>query len=157
MLGTGISDPHGIEGAPGSSEGLSLLDVATTLEPSKTLSNVVGMLAMGNARFTGYEIHAGDTTGSALAHPAVYFEGGADGAMSADNLILGSYIHGLFESTEACTAILEWAGLSVQESPDYREIRENAIECLADAVEDHLDLKALKQVLDLPQQWVSRG
>ena len=40
MLGKMIHDPLGLEGRPGSSPGLALLDVETTLVPSKTLTRV---------------------------------------------------------------------------------------------------------------------
>lgn len=58
---------------------------------------------------TGYEIHAGITTGPALARPAVAIaDGRIDGTISADRQILGSYCHGLFDRPEALAALLAW-------------------------------------------------
>ena len=67
--------------------------------------------------------------------------------MSEDGRILGTYLHGLFESTPACDALLGWAGLSAPQTPDYHALREAAIERLTDAVETHLDVDAIMGLL----------
>jgi len=69
MLGRAIHDPLGIEGAPGSSPGLGWLDMETTLAAEKQLRNVAGRLAIGEVPVSGYEIHAGVSTGPALERP----------------------------------------------------------------------------------------
>jgi adenosylcobyric acid synthase len=61
MLGKHIHDPYGLEGEAGSSNGLGLLDLETTLESEKQLRNAGGGLAIGDAPVSGYEIHAGVT------------------------------------------------------------------------------------------------
>jgi len=66
MLGEQVHDPLGLEGAPGSSAGLGLLAFQTRLEQEKQLRNVCGRLALEDAPVSGYEIHAGVTTGPAL-------------------------------------------------------------------------------------------
>jgi adenosylcobyric acid synthase len=147
MLGKRIHDPIGLEGDAGSSEGLALLDVETTLEHEKQLRNVSGRLAFAEAPVSGYEIHAGVTHGAALSQPAVHLSQGPDGAISDDGQILGTYLHGLFESPQACAALLAWSGLSEVRTIDYTALREAAIERLADAVEAHLDSSALSQLL----------
>jgi adenosylcobyric acid synthase len=150
MLGRTIHDPHGLESDPGSTEGLGLLDLETTLEREKQLRNVRGRLAIGDAVISGYEIHAGITQGPALAHPAVYLDtGSTDGALSGDNQILGTYLHGLFERDDACAGLIEWAGLNKPQPTDYHGVREAAIERLADAVEQYLDTTRLRSLLDL--------
>ncbi|HKQ30329.1 MAG TPA: cobyric acid synthase [Burkholderiales bacterium] len=148
MLGTAIHDPHGIEGDAGSSEGLALLDLETTLEREKQLRNVHGRLTLANADVTGYEIHAGVSAGAALARPAIRLADRDDGAISMDGRILGTYLHGLFESRAACDALLAWAGMEKPETPDYRTLREAGIERLADAVESSLDMRALMDFFD---------
>ncbi len=144
MLGTRIADPLGLEGEPGESPGLGWLDLETRLEPEKTLVNVRGHLHLEGAAVSGYEIHAGVSTGAALERPvASLVDGGtgrAEGAMSEDGQILGTYLHGLFDSADACAAVLRWAGLAVRETPDQHALRESAIDRLADAIEAHLDL-----------------
>ena len=149
MLGRRIHDPHGLEGAAGSADGLGFLDLETTLHPEKRLRNVHGRLVPGDAVLGGYEIHAGVTQGAALARPAAYLAEGPDGALSEDGLILGTYVHGLFESSAACAALLAWAGLADVRTQDYHALRAAGIERLADAVERHLDTKRLRALLGL--------
>lgn len=149
MLGQAIHDPCGLEGEAGSSAGLGLLDVETALEHGKQLRNVRGTLALDNAPVSGYEIHAGVTRGPALLRPALHLETGDDGALSDDGQILGTYVHGLFESPAACDALLAWAGLAEPGTPNYLALREAGIERLADAVEAHLDMGALAHLLGL--------
>lgn len=149
MLGKLIHDLYGLEGQAGSSEGLGFLELETTLEPEKQLRNVSGRLAIDDAVVTGYEIHAGRTTGPALGKPAVRLDQRPDGAISDDGAILGTYLHGLFESSDACRALLNWAGLCDAQTLDYHTLRETALERLADAVEQHLDTGRLLALLDL--------
>ena len=150
MLGTRIADPLGLEGAAGESAGLGLLDIATVLEAEKQLRNVTGRLLPGGARVTGYEIHAGVSSGPALEQPAVRLDDGrCDGAISADGQILGTYLHGLFEGPEACAALLRWAGLDAVQTVDYHALREREIERLADLVEMHLDTPRLRALCGL--------
>lgn len=143
MLGEAIDDPLGIEGTPQSHEGLGLLALSTTLKESKELSNKVGRLSFDDAVVTGYEIHAGKTTGKALANPALILEGQPDGAISVDNQIFASYLHGLFDSSEALVALLAWAGLKSLEPFDINKQREEQLERLADAIEESLDIDHL--------------
>ncbi|HEX5336963.1 MAG TPA: cobyric acid synthase [Gallionella sp.] len=148
MLGTAIHDPHGIEGEPGSSAGFGYLDFATTLEPHKQLRNVQGTLARDSALVSGYEIHAGISSGNALQRPfARLADGRDDGAISADGQIMATYLHGVFESPQACAALLGWAGLQAPQAFDYRALREQNLERLADALDAHLDMPRIMQLL----------
>ena len=146
MLGKHIHDPYSLEGEAGSSDGLGMFDLETTLARDKQLRNVRGTLALAHAPVTGYEIHAGATTGPALARPAVHLEDRSDGALSDDGQILGTYLHGLFESLPACTALLAWSGLDDAQTIDYHAQREASIERLADAVAAHLDTARLRSI-----------
>ncbi|WP_122690843.1 cobyric acid synthase [Pseudomonas viridiflava] len=150
MLGEQMHDPLGLEGAAGSSPGLGLLAMSTVLEAEKQLRNVRGRLTLEDAEVSGYEIHAGVTTGAALEQAAVRLDDGrCDGAQSADGQILGTYLHGLFESPAACSALLRWAGLRDVQEVDYHALRERDIERLADLVEKHLDGTLLRQLCGL--------
>ncbi|CAH0992391.1 Cobyric acid synthase [Sinobacterium norvegicum] len=143
MLGQAIHDPEGIESAPGSSRGLALLDIETTLEQHKQLKQVTGTLFNG-AAISGYEIHAGMTTGSDLNKPAVKLDNGTDdGVISADQQIFGCYLHGLFDHPEACEALLKWAGINEVETIDYDARREHDIDRIAASVDEHLDMERI--------------
>ncbi len=144
MLGRRLHDPQGLEGVPGSVDGLGYLDFETTLEAAKQLRQVRGTLAEGGAAIAGYEIHMGVTEGPALARPAVQLDDGrADGAISPDGQILATYLHGLFDAPEACRALLAWAGVRDAQAQDYGALREASLERLADTCEAHLNLAAL--------------
>lgn len=150
MLGEQVHDPLGLEGPAGSSAGFGLLAFETQLEQEKQLRNVSGRLGLENAPVSGYEIHAGVTSGPALENTAVHLDDGRlDGAQSVDGQILGTYLHGLFESPHACGALLRWAGLADVQSVDYHALRERDIERLADMVEKHLDTAHLRALCGL--------
>ena len=144
MLGRQLHDPRGLEGDAASIAGFGLLDCETELEPEKQLRNVAGTLALpGSPRVAGYEIHMGVTRGAALARPAAILDGKPDGAISEDNAILGSYCHGLFDTPEALSALLAWAGLAAPQAVNFAARREADLERLADAVEGAMKLDLL--------------
>jgi adenosylcobyric acid synthase len=143
MLGKSVHDPDGIEGEAGSAAGLAYLEMETTLGENKTLRQVSGTLIGSGAEISGYEIHAGISSGSALDTPFAELGGHIDGSRSADGQIIGSYVHGLFDNSETRDQILRWAGLSNIEALDYADIIESNIERLADCLEAHLNIEAL--------------
>ncbi|UQN12099.1 cobyric acid synthase [Methylococcus capsulatus] len=147
MLGQAIHDPAGLEGPPGSSPGLGLLDFETTLELEKQLRTVSGILVLEGATVSGYEIHAGVSSGPALERPACRLERGAEGALSDDGQILGTYVHGLFDEPEALTALLRWAGLPQPRVFDVRLERERGIDRVAAAVEAELNMELIMDLL----------
>lgn len=147
MLGSALHDPLGLEGSAGSSPGLNLLDFETTLAAEKHLSNVEGRLTLGNASVHGYEIHAGISHGRALDRPVCLLRDKVDGAISEDGLILGSYVHGLWDEPEAQSALLQWAGWETPSPMDIRDVRDQSIERLADCMENHLDMEAITRLL----------
>jgi adenosylcobyric acid synthase len=139
MLGRTVADPHGVEGAPGVSQGLGLLDIDTELTREKRLEQVSGRCAFADAVVSGYEIHMGTSHGEALARPAFYLGDRPEGARSADDQILGSYLHGLFDTPQACAALLRWAGLDSNASVDLAQLREDSLDRIADAARPLLD------------------
>jgi len=145
MLGRTIADPGGFEGTSGESHGLGLLDLETVLEPNKQLRNISGVLTLeGAAPLRGYEIHMGVSRGRALEKPSAILDGTrADGAVSSDGQILGTYVHGLFEAPMACASLLKWAGLANPEVIDYMAVRDRSIDRLADCLESCLDITAI--------------
>ncbi len=147
MLGRSIADPHGIEGAATTVAGLGLLDIDTVLTATKTLERIEG-IAKG-ARFEGYEMHMGATTGGDLRRPVGHrSDGSAEGATSADGLVHGSYVHGLFGLAEQRAAWLARLGVDAV-GPDHAASIDAALDAIAATLERHLDLDAM---LDLAQR-----
>lgn len=147
MLGSLIDDPLGLEGVAGAEPGLGLLAMATELRAQKQLRNVIGRLRLDHAEVSGYEIHAGISEGEALENPLVLLDDDrADGALSDDGQVAGTYLHGLFESPAAQQALLGWAGLRAAQGVDYAAMRERDLDRLADLVEQHLDTAALREL-----------
>jgi adenosylcobyric acid synthase len=148
MLGRVLHDPAGIEGPPASVAGFGWLDMETTLEAEKRLANVQGTLTLaGTPAMRGYEIHMGISRGPALDRPAVFLAGRPEGARSADEQILGTYCHGLFDHPEGQRALLTWAGARELAAVDFAARREADLDRLADATEAALDWKLLSQWL----------
>jgi adenosylcobyric acid synthase len=144
MLGISVEDPEGVEGPAGSTPGLGLLDFVTTLTRDKALRRVSGHLCIApGARAVGYEIHMGVTRGPAMDRPAIKLGDSLDGAVSDDDRILATYLHGLFDEPEACAALLAWAGLERAEGVDLRSLRNQSIDRVADAIAEHLDVERL--------------
>ena len=144
MLGTQVSDPHAVEDIAGVSDGLGLLDMTTNLEQHKQLRQVRGTLSLTGDNIEGYEIHCGASSGTALNSPvATMDDGRTDGAISADNQVLGTYLHGLFDHPDSSAALLAWAGLETTQVVDQREIRETQLNRLAAELEEHLDCALL--------------
>ncbi|MEH3047656.1 cobyric acid synthase [Sphingomonas adhaesiva] len=144
MLGRRIVDPDGVEGPAGDSEGLGLLDVETVLLGDKTLTRVSGE-ALG-ARFEGYEIHVGQTTGRDTARPlALLDDGRHDGSISADGLVAGSYIHGLLGDAAQRAAWLARIGVAAQ-GPDHDVAVDAALDELAAGLEAALDVGAILRI-----------
>jgi adenosylcobyric acid synthase len=149
MLGQAIHDPEGSESSPGTSQGLGHLAIETLLQGEKQLRNVQGTWHApdGDIAVTGYEIHVGQTTGSDLARPLMQLNTGPDGARNADNTVLGSYVHGLFDEPKLLDELLHWAGLEQTQPFDYPALRAAQIERLADAVEAELPLEKIFELM----------
>lgn len=135
MLGRLVADPHGVEGAPGASDGLGLLDIETVLTTEKRLEQVGGQCAFADADVTGYEIHMGVSDGTARRTPAFIIGGQGEGARSDDDHVLGTYLHGVFDTPAACNALLRWAGLHGDHAADIVSLREASLNRIADAAQ----------------------
>ena len=160
MLGQVINDPSGIEDSPGSSEGFGFFEQVTVLEPDKHLRNVTGEFihpALTGVAFKGYEIHCGTTvpgsscnvTPAPLLQYSIDGECYQDGVCSEDGQIAGTYLHGLFDHPDATGALLEWAGLSTEVSVDVNRIREQQLDRLADALQEHMKPEFINALMTL--------
>ena len=143
MLGRTISDPDGLEGPPGSVDGLGLLEVETVLTAPKTVAEVAGETVGGGAPFSGYEIHMGRTCGPDAERPVHRLsDGRMDGARSADGRVAGTYVHGLFGSDRHRADWLR--GFGAEPGIDSHDsLVERTLDGLADHLETHVDIDRL--------------
>jgi adenosylcobyric acid synthase len=142
MLGRTIRDPHGIEGSAGNLEGLGLLDVETVLSADKRLEPVRGSTSDGIS-FAGYEMHMGMTDGPDRARPfACLADGAPEGAMSADGLVIGTYIHGLFADDHQRSAWLKRFAAGPA-AISYETLIDATLDRLAGHLAAHIDLDRL--------------
>ncbi|QBY02434.1 cobyric acid synthase [Rhodophyticola sp. CCM32] len=142
MLGRVVADPDGIEGPAGETAGLGLLDIATVMTAEKRLSEVEARHMDSGAAFQGYEIHIGQSDGPDRARPFAYVAGVAEGAISADGRVQGSYLHGMFRDDGFRAAWLDRFGVAARDDP-YGEGVEQTLDALADHMEAHLDIGGL--------------
>jgi adenosylcobyric acid synthase len=144
MLGRAVHDPQGIEGAPGSSApGLGLLDVETTLLGDKRLEPVSGTTADG-IPFTGYEMHIGASEGPDLKRSFARLAGGsAEGAISADGRVFGTYIHGLFADDRQRAAWLKRLASGETAAVAYDDLIDETLDKLAAHLAAHISIDRL--------------
>ncbi|WP_200913276.1 cobyric acid synthase [Methylobacterium sp. Leaf106] len=143
MMGRTLSDPHGIEGEPRSVAGLGLLDVDTVMTPLKRLEAVSGRTLADDLPFNGYEMHVGDTAGPDTVTPLLRFaDGRADGAVSADGRVSGTYVHGLFSDDRQRAAWLARLG-AASDGHSYESGVERVLDELARHIEAHVDCDRL--------------
>ncbi|MBM1173326.1 cobyric acid synthase [Microvirga arabica] len=145
MLGQRIDDPFGIEGEAGRTiEGLGLLDVSTTLTAEKRLEAVTGATIPDGTPLSGYEMHIGETSGpDASRQPfARLANGHADGAVSADGRVAGTYVHGLFADDRQRARWLKLLGAETSDLA-YEALVDDILDRFADHLEAHLDCERL--------------
>ena len=167
MLGTRLSDPLGVESGggvgSGAVDGLGMIEAETVMRSEKRTFRVAATaLVPGTGErvdVTGYEIHTGETLVRETPFSTITRRSGddvrlSDGAVSADGLVWGTYIHGLFDNDRFRALLLgplrrrkgverPGAGLS------FGAVRSGAMERLADVVEDNLDVDRLFGIIGL--------
>lgn len=174
MLGTRVIDETGIE-ALGEVAGLGLLPVTTTFAPDKVTrrvharvtaatclwnpTDVVEHAPLGASALDGYEIHMGGTVpndGVDLEAPFATrsdLDEGSDGICSSDGLVVGTYMHGLLENASLRRALLlrlaARKGITLPDTPPLMPV-DAALDMLADAVQEHLDMDAINTMIGLP-------
>jgi adenosylcobyric acid synthase len=144
MLGELVSDPDGVEtGTPATGLGLGLLPVRTAFRREKALGRPRGT-ALGHD-VEGYEIHHGEVT----------VRGGEeflDGCRV--DATWGTLWHGVFENDAFRRAFLTQVAADAHRTgwrpaggTSFAALRNDRIDALADAVEEHLDTDALLEVI----------
>ncbi|HWK33689.1 MAG TPA: cobyric acid synthase [Hyphomicrobium sp.] len=151
MLGRTISDPAGMEGDVGCTQGLGLLNIETVLTGEKTLLEVAGVCARSGASFRGYEMHVGRTAGADCDRALLTFaDGRGDGAMSADGLVSGCYVHGLFVDDGQRAAWMQRIGAGAA-ALRYEQDYEATLDELADHLERYVDCDAILEIARAPK------
>lgn len=164
MLGRSIRDPHRVESQQEQVEGLMLLPVETIFSRGKTTQQVTGRVAWGKGLLegaegiavSGYEIHMGQSLDKGMAHPFLVQSDGQephhDGAADDRGLVLGTYLHGLFQEQAFRTAFLNnlryRKGISPQRSSAVFSKDEN-YDRLADLVRGSLDMMRIYEICGL--------
>ncbi|MDR1796798.1 MAG: cobyric acid synthase [Clostridiales Family XIII bacterium] len=142
MLGEMLSDPCGVEGG-GEMPGMGLLPMRTVFSERKTRTRVSGAIrpldggpfaSMSGRAIEGYEIHMGETTGS--APPFADITDAVTGAASADGAVLenvaGTYVHGVFDALV----------------PGYDAYRASQYDLLADTLRANLDMDLIYEIMN---------
>lgn len=153
MLGHEIRDPFRTESDVEASEGLGILNVATSLAREKITRQASATLhdATSNSIFNGYEIHLGETSLGEGAQPLFRLqrngdsEAHDDGAVSHEGRVLGTYLHGLFDSADGLAWLLNhWSRICnkppIEKIVDPRAERERRYDALADHFRQRLRL-----------------
>lgn len=101
MLGKNIFDPYCIESNQGHIQGISLLQIETILEKSKSLKRVFATHIPTKAEVEGYEIHHGKTK-SVGDTRVILLNGKSEelGYSDSTGRIWGTYIHGIFDKDQ---------------------------------------------------------
>ncbi len=149
MLGREIADPDGIEGPPGSVEGLGHLDIITVMKPKKHLALTKAIYQRTGDRVEGYEIHIGETMGPDRAHAWLSADGHPKGAATKDGRVRGCYLHGLFASDSFRAAFL--SELGVESALSYSDSITDTLDALANHLEQHLDIDRIFQLATEPE------
>jgi len=170
MLGLRVEDPLGLESAAEngqrSAEGFGLLPLVTELKREKTLTRVSLRDPRSGLQVSGYEIHHGETTlagDAAMRAVPLLTDGGGpapaygldDDALAATGFprVWGTYLHGVFDEDGFRRAFLDHLrtgkGLAPLGEPQTRFGLEPALDRLAAALRQHLDMGRIYQALGL--------
>lgn len=148
MLGQSVADPDGLEGPPGVTPGLGLLDTTTVMGGDKHLTEVTARHVATGLPFSGYEIHIGTSDGPDRMRPFAHVADAPEGAVSPDGRISGSYLHGMFADDAFRRAWL--AALGVSAGPQsYNGVVEETLDALAAHLETHLNVAGLLAIAQI--------
>jgi len=163
ILGEEVHDVLGLEGKPRTARGLGLLPIVTRLEGDKTTTQVRGQvlgLPGCGLEVSGYEIHLGATTVRGPGGPALTITirnggaaAGSDGWVSPCGLIMGTYVHGLFDADDFRQAFVSTLlGLppeGAEASPvwSFQAFQEAQFDRLAEALRGHLNLPRIWELI----------
>lgn len=177
MLGREIRDPDHTETERDSITALGLLPVCTTFAAEKITHQIeaeacgAGLFGdfLAAGKITGYEIHMGRTDFLAtVQHPfritrrSLKSADAWEGVIRDDGLVMGTYIHGVFDNDGLRRGILNqlrkrkgWDALSVSGFSTRRQ-KEASFDKLADVVRQGLDMRRIYDIMGLKPQRMER-
>jgi len=161
MLGLEMQDPMKVESNFSSMQGLGLLNTVTVFEEQKITTLSEGIDMQSGQKIKGYEIHMGQTK---LLDNAKSFieitkvngvdEKRVDGAVNEQGTVFGTYIHGIFDSTQFTRSFLNLIRTQKGIEPlqdtleDYWDYKETQLNQLADIVRNNLDMKKVYEIVE---------
>ena len=169
MLGKSIADPDHVEEG-GQMRGMELLPTETILQKSKKRCQIEGVVdeldgifkGISGCRFSGYEIHMGETfyveeiheTDSVLGKNvkrSVIREYVVESKEYHN--VYGSYVHGIFDQAKIANAMLDALakkkGVVLQDGAllDYEAYKEKQYDKLADTLREYLNMEEIYGML----------
>lgn len=155
MLGRHIIDSGIEDGEAARFDGLGLLDIETVFDVyEKRTVQVTRVVNYGSPIFdpiegesiSGYEIHMGMTD----SRTPVF---GEDGCVNDSGLVIGTYLHGLFDNENVRRALITYLlnkkGL---DSSDEILFEKDPYEELAEMVQNHLDMNKVYEIIGIGSQ-----
>jgi cobyric acid synthase len=163
MLGRRIVDNDGIESETPETPGLGLLEIETFFQGEKITDRVCAIHRPTNLSVSGYEIHCGRIAGVvAGGAPFKLIERDSkgvdesEGSRSEDGRVLGTSIHGVFDSDEFRRSFLDEVRISMGLAPfesapqqDNQPKSRTAFDRIADALEACVSLPQIAALAGL--------
>jgi adenosylcobyric acid synthase len=161
MLGVKITDPCKVETSLNLIAGLGLLPIVTEFKTDKTTTRSEGVDQLFQTTVYGYEIHMGETKSVGDLQPLVGLRrcngrsvSLTDGAVSPDQRVFGTYLHGIFDNSQFTRAFLNQLRAQKGLPPvaggpvDYWRYKETQYDQLAQVIREHLDLAKIYAILE---------
>lgn len=174
MLGKSLKDPFGVETNGKEIEGIGLLDIDTVFEKEKVTTRInasirENLILKGFKDYFrdskdkgvyGYEIHMGTTTYNGNSKPlfTIKDKNGeatevSDGAINESQNVMGTYIHGVFDSTffrqYIVNKIRSKKGIELKVSRSYEHLRERELDKLAKLVRSSINIDEIYKMMGM--------
>ncbi len=142
ILGKEIIDDFLIESTSKNVKGLGLLNVVTKMEKKKKTIKVSAFHQETGQSFNGYEIHIGKTKGADCIRAFSTIDGKKDGAISSNGLVMGSYIHGMFEDNKFRSIFLKKL-FGINSAINYSKSLNENLNKFSSLIENNINIKEL--------------
>ena len=148
MLGKKLHNPYRIEDPEVLEiDGIGLFDNESswTQEDKITVRNRGKCLLTGE-EVTGYQIHVGRS--DIHEEPLFEIESGPEGSCRKDQMVFGTYLHGVFEMPTFRRYLLRIAGHTANEKiqKDYNESLEESIDAISEGFRQNMDMDLFKRI-----------